>query len=127
MIMETQIIELEKKYWQGMENHDYETVKNLTHFPCIIAGKNGVQSVDEANFKKMFESGDGDKIKVLNFSDVETQLIVENAAIIAYQIELGIVDDKQKAPMKCACTSTWTIENNNWVCVLHTEVELSKQ
>lgn len=127
MIMETQIIELEKKYWQGMENHDYETVKNLTHFPCIIAGKNGVQSVDEANFKKMFESGDGDKIKVLNFSDVETQLIVENAAVIAYQIELGIVDDKQKAPMKCACTSTWTIENNNWVCVLHTEVELSKQ
>jgi ketosteroid isomerase-like protein len=127
MIMETQIIELEKKYWQGMENHDYETVKNLTHFPCIIAGKNGVQSVDEANFKKMFESGNGDKIKVLNFSDVETQLIVENAAVIAYQIELGIVDDKQKAPMKCACTSTWTIENNNWVCVLHTEVELSKQ
>jgi len=127
MIMETQIIELEKKYWQGMENHDYETVKNLTHFPCIIAGKNGVQSVDEANFKKMFESGDGDKIKVLNFSDVETQLIVENAAVIAYQIELGLVDDKQKAPMKCACTSTWTIENNNWVCVLHTEVELSKQ
>lgn len=127
MIMETQIIELEKKYWQGMENHDYEMVKNLTHFPCIIAGKNGVQSVDEANFKKMFESGDGDKIKVLNFSDVETQLIVENAAVIAYQIELGLVDDKQKAPMKCACTSTWTIENNNWVCVLHTEVELSKQ
>ncbi len=125
--METQIIELEKKYWQGMENHDYETVKNLTHFPCIIAGKNGVQSVDEANFKKMFESGDGDKIKVLNFSDVETQLIVENAAVIAYQIELGIANDKQKAPMKCACTSTWTIENNNWVCVLHTEVELSKQ
>lgn len=127
MIMETQIIELEKKYWQGMENHDYETVKNLTHFPCIIAGKNGVQSVDEANFKKMFESGDGDKIKVLNFSDVETQLIVENVAVIAYQIELGIANDKQKAPMKCACTSTWTIENNNWVCVLHTEVELSKQ
>ena len=127
MIMETQIIELEKKYWQGMENHDYETVKNLTHFPCIIAGKNGVQSVDEANFKKMFESGDGDKIKVLNFSDVETQLIVENAAVIAYQIELGIANDKQKASMKCACTSTWTIENNNWVCVLHTEVELSKQ
>lgn len=125
--METQIIELEKKYWQGMENHDYETVKNLTRFPCIIAGKNGVQSVDEANFKKMFESGDGNKIKVLNFSDVETQLIGQDGAVIAYRIELGIADNKQKAPMKCACTSTWTKENNNWVCVLHTEAELSKQ
>ena len=125
--METQIIELEKKYWQGMENHNYETVKNLTRFPCIIAGKNGVQSIDEANFKKMFESGDGNKIKVLSFSDVETQLIGQDGAVIAYQIELGIADDKQKAPMKCACTSTWTKDNNNWVCVLHTEVELSKQ
>lgn len=100
--METQIIELEKKYWQGMENHDYETVKNLTRFPCIIAGKNGVRSVDEANFKKMFESGKGDKIKVLNISDVETQLIGETGAVIAYLIELGIEDDKQKAPVKCA-------------------------
>lgn len=125
--METQIIELEKKYWQGMENHNYETVKNLTRFPCIVVGKNGVQSIDEANFKKMFESGDGNKIKVLSFSDVETQLIEQDGAVIAYQIELGIADDKQKAPMKCACTSTWTKENNNWVCVLHTEVELSKQ
>ena len=125
--MEMQIIELEKKYWQGMENHDYETVKNLTHFPCIIAGKNGVRSVDESNFKKMFESGEGDKIKVLNISDVETQLIGETGAVIAYLIELGIADDKQKAPVKCACTSTWNKENNNWVCVLHTEVELSGQ
>ena len=125
--METQIIELEKKYWQGMENHDYETVKNLTQFPCIIAGKNGVQSVNEANFKKMFESGDGNKIKVLSISDVESQLIAENTAIIAYQIELGMTDNKQKAPMKCACTSTWIKQKNNWVCALHTEAELSQQ
>jgi ketosteroid isomerase-like protein len=125
MIMDAKIIELEKKYWQGMENHDYETVKNLTRFPCIIAGKNGVQSVDEANFKKMFESGDGDKIKVLNFSDIETQLFA-NAAVIAYSIELGI-DNKQKAPTRCACTSTWIKENDNWVCALHTEAELSQQ
>ncbi|KRD63560.1 protein kinase [Flavobacterium sp. Root935] len=125
--MEKQIIELEKKYWQGMENHDYETVKQLTHFPCIIAGKNGVQSVNEDKFKKMFESGDGDKIKVLNISDIEAQLLTENTAIIAYSIELGIADDTKKSSMKCACTSTWIKENNNWVCALHTEAELSQQ
>ena len=125
MIMATQIIELEKKYWQAMENHDYETVKNLTHFPCIIAGKTGLQSVDEATFKKMFESGDGNKIKVINFSDIETQQLGQDSAIIAYSIQLGIADDDQKSPMKCACTSTWIKENNNWVCALHTETELS--
>ena len=127
MIMETQIIELEKKYWQGMENHDYETVKNLTHFPCIIAGKTGLQSVDEATFKKMFESADGNKIKVLNISNVETQLLAENTAVTAYQIALEMTDAKQNTQMKCVCTSTWIKENNNWVCALHTETELSLQ
>ena len=81
--METQIIGLEKKYWQGMENHDYGTVKNLTRFPCIIAGKTGVRSVDEATFKKMFESGDGAKIKVVDISNVEAQSLGENGAVIA--------------------------------------------
>ncbi|AWK05758.1 DUF4440 domain-containing protein [Flavobacterium crocinum] len=121
--METEIIELEKKYWQGMENHEYETVKNLTYFPCIVAGKNGVHSVDEASFKKMFESGDGDKIKVLGFSNVKSQLLTRETAITAYIIEL--LDVKQNKPMKCACTSTWIKENKQWFCVLHTEAELS--
>ncbi|CAM3549574.1 DUF4440 domain-containing protein [Flavobacterium chungbukense] len=122
--METDIFELEKKYWQGMENHKYETVKNLTSFPCIIAGKNGVHEVDETNFKKMFESGDGDKIKVLGFSDVKSQLFMGTTGIIAYIIELQ--DTKQNKTMKCACTSTWIQENNNWTCALHTEAELSE-
>jgi hypothetical protein len=74
----------------------------------------------------MFESGDGDKINVLNFSNIETQSIGENGAVIAYLIELGIVDGTQKEPMKCACTSTWIKENDKWVCALHTESELSE-
>ncbi len=119
--METQILELEKKYWQGMESHDYETVKNLTRFPCIVAGKKGVLNVDEATFKKMFDSGANAKIKVNGISNVETQHIDENGAVIAYLIELGM-DGKE--PMKCACTSTWVKENNNWICALHTESEL---
>lgn len=125
--MEAQIIELEKKYWQGMEDHDFETVKNLTHFPCIIAGKNGVQSVDEATFKKMFESGANYNIKVVNITDVESQMVGENAAVVAYSIELNTNDKEQPGPLKCACTSTWVKENNNWVCTLHTEAELAKQ
>ncbi|KAF2510548.1 DUF4440 domain-containing protein [Flavobacterium foetidum] len=123
--METKIIELEKKYWQGMKNHEYETVKNLTNFPCIIAGKNGIRTVDEANFKKMFESGEGDKIKVESFSDFKFQQLSEESAVTAYVIQL--LDTKENKSMKCACTSAWMKQKEQWTCVLHTETELSAQ
>ena len=124
--MEVQIIELEKKYWHGVENNDYETVKNLTSFPCIVAGKNGVQSISEAEFKKMFDSGQTNKIKVLNIYDVKEKLISENTAVIGYYLDFTILDDSQKTPIKCVCTSTWIKENNKWECVMHTETELER-
>lgn len=124
MIMEKEILELEKKYWQAMEDHDFETVKKLTRFPCIVAGKTGVKSVDEVSFKNMFESGANAKIKVLNFSNIESQTVSKKSAVIAYQIELGTAYNEQNSSMKCACTSTWTKEDDEWVCAMHTESEL---
>ncbi|MFC0780647.1 DUF4440 domain-containing protein [Flavobacterium sp. HJSW_4] len=124
--METQIIELEKKYWHGVENDDYETVKNLTMFPCVVAGKNGIQSINEEEFKKMFDSGQTNKIKVLNIYDVKEKLISENTVVIGYLLDFTILDDSQKTPIKCVCTSTWIKENNKWACVMHTETELEK-
>ena len=123
--MENQLIALEKEYWQGMQDHNYETVRNLTRFPCLIAGKDGVRKVDEATFKKMFESGEGNDIKVVNISNVEEQSLGENSAVIAYEIDFGSSDDENKSLMKCGCTSSWVKENEEWLCALHTEVELS--
>ena len=125
VIMENQILELEKKYWSAMENHDFNTVKSLTRFPCIIAGQNGVQSVDEASFKKMFNSGEGKQTKVINISNEEIQVMNDNA-VIAYLIELEYNVDGQQSSGKCACASAWIKENNNWVCSLHTESQLKK-
>ena len=122
--METQIFELEQKYWKAMKNHDFETVKGLTHFPCIVAGKNGVHSVDETAFKKMFESGAGSNYKVLDISGIETQKITDDSAIIAYLVEIQSNRDGQNSQMKCACTSTWVKEDDKWMCALHTESEL---
>ena len=122
--MENQILELEKKYWKAMETRDFNTVKTLTHFPCIVAGKDGIRSVDEPSFKKMFDSGEGRQLKVLNISDAESEIIGKDNAIIGYIIELEYGVDGQKSSGKCACTSTWVKENNNWICAMHTESDL---
>ncbi|SMD08735.1 nuclear transport factor 2 family protein [Pedobacter nyackensis] len=122
--MENQILELEKKYWKAMETRDFNTVKSLTHFPCIVAGKDGVRSVDESTFKKMFDSGEGSRLKVLNISDAQSEIMSEDSAVVAYLIELEYGAENKKSSGKCACTSTWIMENGNWVCAMHTESDL---
>lgn len=121
--MEAHILELEKKYWQAMEDRDYETVKNLTRFPCIVAGKNGVGTVAEPEFRKMFESGAGSQYKVVEISSSQSQMIGGNTAIIAYQIQI----DASGKIMNCACASTWINNGSDWKCALHTESELAEK
>ena len=117
------ILELEKKYWQGMEDHDFSVVKSLTHFPCITAGRDGVRLVDEASFKKMFDAGENRKWKVLDISDVQTDTF-DSSAVIAYLIRLETTKDGQTRSMQCACTSAWIRENDQWLCAMHSESDL---
>ncbi|TCC99483.1 nuclear transport factor 2 family protein [Pedobacter hiemivivus] len=124
--MENKILELEKKYWKAMETRDFDTVRSLTRFPCIVAGKDGIRSVDEPSFKKMFDSGAGNQLKVVDISDAESEIIAEDTAVLAYLVELEYSMEGRKSSGKCACTSTWVKVNKNWVCAMHTESDLRK-
>src|SRR5690606_25110497 len=117
--MKSDIIKLEKEYWDAMSNHDFDTVRGLTKFPCIVAGKRGIMSVDEPSYKEMFEQGKGKTTKVNNISNEQIQAGADHA-LIAYEIELNY--DGQA--MKCACTSTWVKENGKRLCAMHTESDL---
>jgi len=118
--MENEILSLEKKYWDAMCSRDYETVKSLTKFPCIVAGNRGIRSVDEPEFKKMFEQGDG-KIKVNSITGEQVQTGNDHG-LIAYLIDM----DYNGKSMKCACSSTWIKEQGKWVCAMHTESDLKE-
>jgi len=125
--METQIIGLEKEYWRAMENRDFTTIKRLTRFPCIVAGKNGIRQVDEATFKAMFDSSENMQLKVIEISSTTTQVIHDQTAVIAYRITLEYRVDGKNTPFNCACTSTWVKEEDDqWVCAMHTETELAE-
>ena len=125
--MNDQIMALEKQYWNGMETHNYDTVKNLTHFPCIIAGKDGVRSVNEPEFKTMFESGANVSWKILDLSGGQVQQLNNDTAIIAYQVTFENPAKGGGEPVTCVCSSTWVKENDRWVCALHTECALEKK
>lgn len=120
--MDSEIINLEKRYWNGMAVHDYETVKYLTRFPCIVAGKQGVMTVNESAYKRMFEQNAKRTLKVNGISEEQVQM-GEDHAMIAYLIDL----DYDGKTMKCACTSTWIKVDGSWLCAMHTESDLERK
>ncbi|ADY51123.1 hypothetical protein Pedsa_0543 [Pseudopedobacter saltans DSM 12145] len=119
--MENQFLDLEKKYWKAMEEHDYATVKDLTRFPCVLASKRGANSIDEPTFKKMFESAAGMSMKINSFNNVVLQQVNESTVILAYTIEI----EKEKI-YECVCSSTWIKQNDRWICASHSEADLDK-
>ena len=41
--IDAEILDLERRYWQAMQDRDLRTAVSLTEFPCLIAGASGVQ------------------------------------------------------------------------------------
>ncbi len=122
--MKDQILKLEKAYWTGMENHDLETVTNLTYFPCVLASKNGPRIMTEDDFKKVFEQAEGMEMKVNKIDDVKFHNASDELAVIAYRVELMHKVKDEEVISKCACSSTWLKIENTWKCIQHAEADI---
>ena len=124
-----EILGLEKKYWQAMQEHDLKTAQELTDFPCLVAGANGFRSVDEKKFEQMFRSQENEAIADFYFEpkQAEVRLLNPNTAVVAYQIQSKQSRQGKTRDLKAVDTSTWVKRDNKWLCAMHTETELLKQ
>ena len=124
--MQNEILELEKTYWNAIENQDFDVIKKLTHFPCIVAGRKGVQALEETVFKQMMDAGNKHQLKVVEILQENIEIINETTAAIGYLIEIENKFEYEKTTQKYACTSAWVKEQGKWKCVLHTESDLEQ-
>ncbi len=122
--MKEELLSLEKSYWEAMETHNLSIIKELTYFPCIIAGKNGVKQINEDTFIDMFQASESMQIKVLSIDQVSSDQM-GNAGVIAYLITAEHHMDGQQNITTCACSSTWILIEGKWKCILHTESDIS--
>ncbi|MGE0615984.1 MAG: nuclear transport factor 2 family protein [Bacteriovoracia bacterium] len=125
--LKQELIDLEKKYWQAMQDHDLNTALDLTDFPCLIAGPQGARAVDEAEFCNLFEMHQ-EGLKSFEFgADTQVRLLSENAAIVTYQVDTHMEIDGEETRFRAADASTWVKRNGKWACALHAEAPLTKQ
>lgn len=111
---------LEQQYWQAIKDRDLPLLLRLTDDPCVVAGSQGVATVDHTTYSQMLN---GAKWKVVGFSltDVQVRIAAEEVALVAYKVTEELEVEGQPITLHAADTSVWIRKNEQWVCTLHTE------
>lgn len=121
-----ELIGLEKKYWQAMQDHDLDAALELTDFPCLVAGEHGMQLVDKDAYVKMFESQKGNDMQIEFKGEPQCRLLGPDTAVIAYEIEGEMTMQGKTEHVNAVDTSTWVRKDGKWTCGLHTETPIHK-
>lgn len=112
-LLQSQVLQLEKQYWQAMTDQDVETAISLTHFPCLVSGPEGTRQVTEEQYRKMMGSTDGSQYKDIKLESPQVEIINENTAVITYGTRVK--------GMNMLDTSLWVRKGEGWACGFHSE------
>jgi hypothetical protein len=118
---ETEFLRLEQRFWDALKDRDTQAAEQLTDFPCIVTGAQGVGSLDRDTFAKMVKSPNY-TIKAAELSDVTVRMLRDEVAVVAYKVHEQLVVDGQPVTFDAADSSTWIRGGDGeWRCAAHTE------
>jgi hypothetical protein len=119
--IETEILELERRYWQAMRDRDVRTAVALTEFPCLIAGASGVRSVDQVSYEKMM-TGRSWTIHHFEIEEgAQVRQLTDDVAVILYGVREEMTDQGTPVKLRAFDTSVWVRRGGGWRCAMHSE------
>src|SRR5215831_3171762 len=104
--VESELVDLERRYWQALRDGDDDTALKLTDDPCIVAGAQGAASLDRATMAAMLKQGSW---KLQRFSidpDVKVRMIGDDVAVLAYTVHEELTVDGQSVKLQATDAST---------------------
>jgi ketosteroid isomerase-like protein len=119
--VEQELLGLERRFWQAMQDQDVDAAVALTADPCVLTGAQGVSRIEPSVFAAMMSGAPytmdgfeiGDDIQFLQLSD--------DSAIVAYRVHEELTVEGQPVSFDAADASVWVRRDGRWLCALHTE------
>lgn len=118
---EKKLLELERQYWQALLDSDDEKAAGLSDDPCIVAGAQGVASLDRRSLADMMKKATWKLRRFEIDPDVKVRLLGPDVAVLAYKVHEELTVDGEPVELEAADASTWVRRDGKWVCALHTE------
>jgi hypothetical protein len=117
---EQELRQLEQRYWDAMKEKDVQAIEELTDFPCLITGAQGVAAVDRQTFAKMLRDSSW-IIEDATLSDIQVRRVSDDVAVVAYKLREQLQLEGKPVTLEAADSSTWIRRDGSWACAAHTE------
>src|SRR5258706_14318825 len=84
--LERELLSLETKYWQALQDKDVDSALELTDDPCVVVGAQGVGCVDHPTYRAMMQDATWSIVGFKIGDDAQVRMLGRNAAIVAYSV-----------------------------------------
>ena len=120
--VQSEILQLEKRYWDALKAQDIDAMQALTADPCLVVGPQGATLVDQKQFREIWEQDDW-RVRSFTIDDRSASVrpIGSDAAVLAYSIKEELEHQGKPQTLDAFDTSVWVRENGQWKCAAHTE------
>jgi hypothetical protein len=119
--IETELVDLERQYWQAIQDKDTDAAMQLTDDTCVVTGASGAASIDRKGFAGMLNSP-GWTLNEFEFvGDVIARAVTDDVGVVAYKVREQLTVEGKPLTLEAADASTWIRRDGRWLCVLHTE------
>lgn len=119
--VDAELLGLENRYWQAIQDKDVEAAMRLTDETCIVTGAQGAAAIDRKMFEAMMKSDSWTLHRFQIKPGALVRMVTDDVAIVAYQVHEELTVDGKPVAFDAADASTWVRRDGRWLCALHTE------
>lgn len=118
--VDTELLDLEHRYWQAMKDRDVEAALALTADTCVITGAQGVSEIDQSTYRTIMTNAKWELLD-FSFSDVKTRKLSNDVGVVAYKATEKLTVEGKPLTIEVFDTSVWVRAGGHWRCAVHTE------
>jgi uncharacterized protein (TIGR02246 family) len=119
--IEDELLGLEKRYWQAIQEQDVDAALKLTDENCIVTGAQGVGAIDRQTLAAMMKATTYSLKRFELKPGAQVRLLRDDVALVAYQVHEELIVEGKPVSLDAADSSTWVRRGGSWLCAMHTE------
>lgn len=120
MTMTSELIALERQYWQAIQDGDFDKISELTDEHCIVTGAQGLAQVDRPTLERMLVNAPW-ILHSFELSDERALMLNDDVGVLAYKVRERLTVEGKPLTLEANDSSTWVRRDGRWLCALHTE------